>query len=54
VLENNKPALSKENFKEKEKFITALDAGLTPGQTGRLTVGRKITLTSTITRGSVL
>jgi hypothetical protein len=37
--------LSKENCKEKEKLITCPDGGLTPGQTGRLTVGRKITLT---------
>jgi hypothetical protein len=36
------PQLSKENFKEKEKLVTGPDGGLTPGQTGRLTVGRKI------------
>jgi hypothetical protein len=41
--------LSKENFKKKEKLVTGLDDGLTPGQTGRLTVGRKITLTLTLT-----
>jgi hypothetical protein len=31
------PQLSKENFKEKEKLVTGLNGGLTPGQTGRLT-----------------
>jgi hypothetical protein len=36
----------KENFKEKEKLVTGPDCGLTPGQTGQLTVGRKITLSS--------
>jgi hypothetical protein len=36
--------LSEENFKEKEKLVMGSDGGLTPGQTGRLTVGRKITL----------
>jgi hypothetical protein len=35
-----KPQLSKGNFKEKEKLVTGR---LTPGQTGRLTVGRKLT-----------
>jgi hypothetical protein len=40
------PQLSKENFKEKEKLVTDPDGGLTPG---RLTVGRKITLTLTLT-----
>jgi uncharacterized membrane protein len=39
------PQLSKENFKDKEKLVTGPDGGLTPGQTGRLTVGTKITLT---------
>jgi hypothetical protein len=41
------PKLYKENVKAKEKLVTGLDGGLTPGQTGRLTVGRKITLTLT-------
>jgi hypothetical protein len=39
------PQLSKDNFKEKEKSVTGLYGGLTPRQTGRLTVGHKITLT---------
>jgi hypothetical protein len=39
--------MSKEIFKEKEKLVTDPDGGLTPGQTGRLTVGRKLTLTLT-------
>jgi hypothetical protein len=43
------PQLSKENFKEKEKLVTGTDGGLTPRRTGRLTVGRKITLTLTLT-----
>jgi hypothetical protein len=34
-----------ENSKVKEKLVAGFDCGLTPGQTGRLTVGRKITLT---------
>jgi hypothetical protein len=38
------PQESKENFKEKEKFVTGPNSGLTPGQFGLLTVGRKITL----------
>jgi hypothetical protein len=37
--------LSKDNFEEKEKLVTDPVGGLTPGQTGRLTVGRKKTLT---------
>jgi hypothetical protein len=37
--------LSKEDFKEKEKLVTGPDGALTPGQTGRLTIGRMITLT---------
>jgi hypothetical protein len=41
--------LSKENLKEKEKLVTGPDGGLTPGQTGQLTVGRKITSTLTLT-----
>jgi hypothetical protein len=41
------PQLSKEDFKEKDKLVTGPNCGLTPGQTGRLTVGRKITLTLT-------
>jgi hypothetical protein len=41
------PQLSKENFKEKEKLVKGPDGGLTPGQTGCLTVGCKITLTLT-------
>jgi hypothetical protein len=36
------PQLSKENFKENEKLVTGPDGGLTPGQTGRLTVGHNI------------
>jgi hypothetical protein len=51
VLQTNKQTnlkLSKENFKEKEKLVTGPDGGLTPGQTGRLTVGCKITLTLTL------
>jgi hypothetical protein len=39
--------LSKEKFKEKEKLVTGPDSG-PPGQTGQLTIGRKITLTSTL------
>jgi hypothetical protein len=39
--------LSKENFKEKEKLVTGPDGCLTPVQTGRLTVGLKITFTLT-------
>jgi hypothetical protein len=39
------PRLSKQNFKEKGNWSRGPDGGLTPGQTGRLTVGRKITLT---------
>jgi hypothetical protein len=39
--------MSKEHFKDKEKLVTGPDGGLTPGQTGRLTDGRKITLTLT-------
>jgi hypothetical protein len=35
----------KEHFKEGEKLVTGPDYGLTLGQTDRLTVGRKITLT---------
>jgi hypothetical protein len=42
------PQLSKENFKEKEKLFTGPDGGLTPGQTGRLTVCRKIALALTL------
>jgi hypothetical protein len=38
------PQLSKENFKEKEQLVTGPDGGLTPGQTGRPNVGRKLTL----------
>jgi hypothetical protein len=45
VLKITNLQLSKENFKEKEKLVTRPDDGLTPEQTGRLTVGRKITLT---------
>jgi hypothetical protein len=40
-----KEKLSKENLKEKEKLVTGPDCGLTPGQTGRVTVGRKKILT---------
>jgi hypothetical protein len=40
--------MSKEDFKEKEKLVTRVpDGRLTPGQTGRLTVGRKLTSTLT-------
>jgi hypothetical protein len=46
--------LSKENFKEEVKLVTGLDCGLTPGQSGRLTVGRKITLTLTLSRRNSL
>jgi hypothetical protein len=38
----------KENYKEKEKVVTGPDACPTPGQTDRLTIGRKITLTLTL------
>jgi hypothetical protein len=31
--------------KEKEKLVTGPNCGLIPGQTGKLTVGRKISLT---------
>jgi hypothetical protein len=41
------PQLSKKHFKEKEKLVMGPDGGLTPRQTGRRTVGRKITLTLT-------
>jgi hypothetical protein len=37
--------MSEGNFKEKEKSITDPDGRLTPRQTGRLTVGRKLTST---------
>jgi hypothetical protein len=40
--------MPKENFKVKEKFVTGPGGGLTSGQTGRLTVGRKMTLTLTL------
>jgi hypothetical protein len=40
--------LSKENFKEEENLVTVPDCALTPGQTGRMTVDRKITLTLTL------
>jgi hypothetical protein len=40
------PQLSKENFKEKEKFFGVLDGCLTPRRTGRLTVGHNSTSTS--------
>jgi hypothetical protein len=43
------PQLSKENFKEKEKLVKGPDCSLTLGQTGRLTVGSKITLALTFT-----
>jgi hypothetical protein len=43
--QNNKPQLPKENFKKKEKLVMGPDCDLPPGETGRLTVGRKITLT---------
>jgi hypothetical protein len=39
------PRLCKENFKGKEKLVTGPDGGLTPGQTGRVTVCRKMSLT---------
>jgi hypothetical protein len=42
------PQVSKENFKEKETLNTGSDFGLTPGQTVRLTDGRKITLAFTL------
>jgi hypothetical protein len=47
VLQNNKLQLSKENFKEKEKLVAVADGYLTPRRTGRLTVGRNVTFTST-------
>jgi hypothetical protein len=34
ALQNNKPEMSKEDFKENEKLVTGPDGGLTPGQTG--------------------
>jgi hypothetical protein len=43
------PQLSEGNFKEKEKLVAVQDGRLTPKQTGRLTVGRKLTSTSTST-----
>jgi hypothetical protein len=46
--------VSKENFKKKEKLVTGPDGGLTPGQTGRLTVGRNINLTLTEKRNDAL
>jgi hypothetical protein len=39
--------VSKENFKEKEELVTGPDGDLTPRQSGRLTVGSKMTLTMT-------
>jgi hypothetical protein len=39
ALQNNKP-VTEENLKEKRKLVTSTDGGLTPGQTGRLTVDR--------------
>jgi hypothetical protein len=44
-MSSQKNCVAKENFKEKGKLVTDPDGGLTPEQTGRLTVGRKITLT---------
>jgi hypothetical protein len=41
--QNNKPETVRRHFKEKEKLATGADGGLT--QTGRLTLGRKMTLT---------
>jgi hypothetical protein len=52
VREGNKipnAQLSKENFKTKQTLVTGSDRVLAPGQTGRLTVGHKITLTFTNT-----
>jgi hypothetical protein len=39
------PLMSKENLKGEDKLVTGPDGSLTPGQTGRLTVGHKITST---------
>jgi hypothetical protein len=39
------PQLFKENFKKSEKLVTGPDGGTISGQSDRLTVGRKITLT---------
>jgi hypothetical protein len=39
--------LKKIPLKEKEKLVADTDSGLIPGETGRLTVGRKISLTLT-------
>jgi hypothetical protein len=36
--QNNKPQLSKEYFKEKEKLVTGPDFGLIPGETDQLTI----------------
>jgi hypothetical protein len=41
-----KPQQSEGNFKEKEKLVEVPDGRLTPGQTGRQTVGLKLTSTS--------
>jgi hypothetical protein len=43
ALQNKKPNYLKKNFKEKEKWSRVPDGCLTP-RTGRLTVGRNITL----------
>jgi hypothetical protein len=40
--------MSEGNFKEKENWSKVTDGRLTPRQTGRLAVGRKLTSTSTL------
>jgi hypothetical protein len=43
------PQLSKENFKAKQNWSRVPDGCLTPRRTGRLTIGRNITLILTLT-----
>jgi hypothetical protein len=44
------PQLSKENLKEEENFVAGQNGRLTPRWTGRLTVGRNLTLTFCATK----
>jgi hypothetical protein len=52
-LQSNNHALSEENQKEKEKLVAG-HRWVPDTKTGRLTVGRKITLTSNLTPGHSL
>jgi hypothetical protein len=44
-IKTTNPQLSKKFSKKKKNLSWVTDGGLTPGQTGQLTVGHKITLT---------